>query len=64
KRFVCACIYEPYEVFRKKLSKQKKRTSKGRRRLNYEVIYELTVRQVMDGETDFLNELSYDQIIL
>jgi len=64
KRLVCACIYEPYEVFRKKLSKQKKRTSNGRRRLNYEVIYELTVRQVMDGETDFLNELSYDPIVL
>ncbi|SJZ81531.1 hypothetical protein SAMN02745885_00982, partial [Carboxydocella sporoproducens DSM 16521] len=57
-------LYEPYEVFRKKLCKQKKRTSKGRRRLNYEAIYELTVRQVMDGETNFLNEVSYDPIIL
>ncbi|GAW32956.1 hypothetical protein JDF658_27210, partial [Carboxydocella sp. JDF658] len=25
---------------------------------------ELTVRQVMDGETNFLNEVSYDPIIL
>ncbi|GAW30169.1 hypothetical protein ULO1_27390, partial [Carboxydocella sp. ULO1] len=29
-----------------------------------EAIYELTVRQVMDGETNFLNEVSYDPIIL
>ncbi|GAW28755.1 hypothetical protein ULO1_13250 [Carboxydocella sp. ULO1] len=48
----------------KKLKYKKKRKSKGRRRLNHEAVYELTVKQVMEGEADFLNDLCYDPVIL
>ena len=57
------CLYDHYELFLKKLS-HKRRSSKGRRRIDYKKIYEMTERQVRQGETELLYELAYDPVIL
>jgi len=57
------CLYDLYELFLKKLFR-KKRGSKGRRRIDYEKIYEMTERQVRQGETELLYEIAYDPVIL
>lgn len=58
------CLYEPFASFVLKLHHKPKRSSRGRRRTNHEQIYEETVRQVMAGEADHLDDLTYDPVIL
>jgi len=58
------CLYEPFASFVLKLHHKPNRSSRGRRRTNHERIYEETVRQVMAGETDHLDDLTYDPVIL
>jgi len=43
---------------------QPQRKSKGRRKIDYKAIYQETVRQVMAGEAEHLNDLIYDPVIL
>jgi IS4 transposase len=62
-RFVKACLYEPFTVFVQKLYRKSQRSSKGRRRINYEKIFEETLMQVMAGEADYLDDLTYDPLI-
>lgn len=63
KRLLNTCLYEPFTEFVKKLYPQVKRSSKGRRRLNYDKIFKFTLRQVMAGEADHLDDLVYDPLI-
>lgn len=62
KRLLDTCLYEPFTSFVKKLYRDPQRTSRGRRRIDHEAIYQETVRQVMAGETDYLYTLTYDLI--
>ncbi len=62
-RFVKTCLYEPFTVFVQKLYRKSQRSSKGRRRINYEKIFEETLMQVMAGEADYLDDLTYDPLI-
>lgn len=58
------CLYEPFDFFVRILHQKPERSSKGRRRTNHERIFEETVRQVMSGEADHLDDLTYDPVIL
>jgi IS4 transposase len=64
KRFLRVSLYEPVESFFSKLTHKRKRTSKGRRRLDHEKVFQHTLRQVMEGNVDFLDNLTYDPVIL
>ncbi len=64
KRLLVTCLFEPFTSFVQKLYKKSIRKSKGRRRIDYERIYQETERQVIAGEVDHLNDLAYDPIIL
>lgn len=63
KRLVLVCLLEPFTTFIQKLY-SKKRSSKGRRRIDHKSIYSATVLQVMAGEIEHLNDLTYDPVIL
>jgi hypothetical protein len=60
---VNACLYEPFTVFVQKLYRKPQRSSKGRRRIDHEIIFQETIRQVMAGEDDHLDDLTYDPLI-
>ena len=64
KRLLRTCLYESFENFLKKLHQKARRSSKGRRKVNHEAIYQETVRQVMTGEAEYLDDLTYDPVIL
>jgi len=65
KRLLKTCLYEPFNCFVQKLYKKPTRPSKGRRRLpDHESIYQETLRQVIVGEADHLNDLTYDPVNL
>jgi hypothetical protein len=64
KRLLHTCLCESFNSFVQKLYRSPKRPSRGRRRLNHEVIYQVTIRQVMAGETDHLNDLTSDPVIM
>ncbi len=64
KRLLRTCLYESIEVFVKKLTSKSRRSSKGRRRLNHEVVFQQTLHQVGIGEADYLDDLTYDPVIL
>jgi hypothetical protein len=57
------CLYDFFEIFLKKLHR-KERKSKGRRKIDYEKIYQITERQVMEGEMGLFYDLTYDPVIL
>ena len=61
KRVLCACIYASFESFIKTLYRQPMRKSKGRRKVDYDTIYQMTVKQFMDGESE---HLTYDPLVL
>ncbi|SDH06093.1 hypothetical protein SAMN04515651_1051, partial [Halanaerobium congolense] len=50
--------------FIKKINRPPSRTSKGRRVIDYEKIYQLTERQVMAGDTELLYSTEFDPVIL
>lgn len=60
-RITISCLFESYESF---LEKLRRRWGNGSRRINYDRIYKMTEHQVMNEETDWLNELTYDPVIL
>lgn len=64
KQLLRVCLYEPVDVFVKKLTSKSMRSSKGRRRLNHEAVFQQTLNQVVMGEADFLDDLTYDPVIL
>jgi hypothetical protein len=64
KRLLHTCLCNSINSFVQKLYRRPKRSSRGRRRLKYDIIYQATLRQVMAGEADHLNDLAYDPVIL
>jgi hypothetical protein len=64
KRVLRVCLFEPVETFFRKLTRKSKRTSRGRRRLDHEKVFQYTLHQVMEGDADFLYDLIYDPVIL
>lgn len=63
KRLLTTCLFEPFTSFVQKLYRKSGRKSKGRRRIDYERIYQETERQVMAGEADHIDDLTYDPLI-
>lgn len=59
-RMLTACLFENYDSFLKKLRRQRKRST----RIDYELIYQMTEHQIMNEETDWLNDLTYDPVDL
>jgi hypothetical protein len=63
-RILKVSLYEPFTVFVDKLRRWR-RKSRGRRKLNHEMIYRMTEWQVLETlEADHLNDLTYDPIVL
>jgi len=60
-RTVIACLFESYHSFLKKLRRRK---AKGSRRVDNKLLYRLTEHQVLNEETDWLNDLTYDPLFL
>jgi hypothetical protein len=65
KRLIRTCLYEPFSFFVQTLHRKPQRSSQGRRRrVDYERIYQETVRQVLAGEAGYLNDVTYDPLVL
>jgi hypothetical protein len=62
-RLLKTCLYETFDSFLRKLFKEKRR-SKGRRKIDHQQIFDATLRQVITGEADHLDDLSFDPVIL
>ncbi|KJR47529.1 Mobile element protein [Desulfosporosinus sp. I2] len=60
-RIAISCLFESYDSF---LEKLRRKWGNGSRRINYDRIYKMTEHQIMNEETDWLNELTYDPVIL
>ena len=63
KRLLGTCLYEPFTAFVRKLYHRPGRGSKGRRKANHEAVFRETLRQVLAGEAEHLNDLTYDPMI-
>jgi len=63
-RLLNTCLYEPFPFFVRRLYRKPERISKGRRKIDHERIYQETLRQVIAGEADHLDDLTYDPVIL
>ncbi len=64
KRTLLTSLYEPYESFVRRLHRKGKRFSRGRRKIDYDLIFQETVMQVIAGEADHLDDLIYDPVVL
>ena len=60
-RMLIACLFESYDSFLEKLRRRRRKSS---RRINYGQIYKMTEHQIMNEEMDWLNDLTYDPVIL
>ena len=60
-RMAISCLFESYDSF---LEKLRRKWGNGSRRINYDRIYKMTEHQIMNEETDWLNDLTYDTVIL
>lgn len=63
KRLLHTCLLEPFTSFVKKLYRPTRKFKGRRRKVDHETIFQETLRQVVQGEADFLDDLSYDPII-
>lgn len=64
KRLLDECLYEPLSDFIRKLYQRYGPSTKGRRKINHELIYQEILRQVTELEADHLDDMDYDPIIL
>jgi hypothetical protein len=64
KRVLRTCLYDTFEAFVRQLRREPMHASKGRRKIDYNKIYQETVRQVMDRESELLYDTTYDPVIL
>ncbi|HAG08263.1 MAG TPA: hypothetical protein DCK87_01665 [Desulfotomaculum sp.] len=65
KRVLCTCLYASFESsFVQMLCRKPMRESKGRRKVDYDIIYHMTVKQFVDGESEHLDDLTYDPLVL
>jgi hypothetical protein len=62
-RLLKTCLYETFDSFLRKLFKEK-RKSKGRRKIDHQQIFDAILRQVITGEADHLDDLSFGPVIL
>lgn len=62
KRLLQTCLYDSFQQYLKKLFYKETSYSKGRRRIDYDLLYEITERQVMNGEADHLDDITYDPL--
>jgi hypothetical protein len=62
-RLLKTCLYETFDSFLRKLFKEK-RKSKGRRKIDHQQIFDAILRQVITGEADHLDDLSFSPVIL
>lgn len=60
-RSIISCLFESYDSF---LEKLRRKWGNGSRRINYDRIYKMTEHQIINEETDWLNDLTYDPVIL
>lgn len=63
-RILKGCLHQAFNTFVQLIHKKYGKSSKGRRRLNHEIVYEATLKQVEAGENYLLNDLTYDPVIL
>ena len=63
-RILKGCLHQAFNTFVQVIHKKYGKSSKGRRRLNHEIVYEATLKQVEAGENYLLNDLTYDPVIL
>ncbi len=63
-RLLLACLHDSFSDFLVKLLRKPLRSSRGRRILNHDLIFEHTYEQVMAEDIDFLYDSTYDPIIL
>jgi len=63
-RLLLACLHDSFSDFLVKLLRKPLRSSRGRRILNHDLIFEHTYEQVMAENIDFLYDSAYDPIIL
>jgi hypothetical protein len=61
-KLVQCCWDEPLEAMIRKLYGSKTRTSKGRRTYDHERIFTETLQQFEAGETEHLNDLTFDSL--
>ncbi|QGP93335.1 hypothetical protein MGLY_27420 [Neomoorella glycerini] len=64
KRLIRIYLYEPFTFFVQTLHLKPKRSSRGRRRMDHEGVYREIVRQVLAGEADYLNDVTYDPLVI
>jgi hypothetical protein len=60
-RTIIACLFDSYNSF---LSKLRRRKAKGIKRVDNKLLYNLTEHQVLNEETDWANDLTYDPLYL
>lgn len=63
KMLLHTCLYVEFSEFVRKLHLKSGRSSRGRRWIDHKKIYNFTVEQVLQGEADHLDDLTYDPII-
>jgi len=57
--------FKPFTAFVQRLHHKPLRTSRGRRRIDYEAIYQMTERQVIETlDAGHLNDVTYDPIVI
>lgn len=57
--------FKPFTAFVQRLHYKPLRTSRGRRRIDYEAIYQMTERQVIETlDAGHLNDVTYDPLVL
>jgi IS4 transposase len=62
-RLLKTCFCETFDSFLEKLFRKSNRSSKGRRKIDHQIIFEATLRQVMAEEADHLDDLTFDPVI-
>ena len=62
-RLLKTCFCETFDSFLEKLFRKSNRSSKGRRKIDHQIIFEATLGQVMAGEADHLDDLTFDPVI-
>jgi hypothetical protein len=63
-RLLKTCFCETFDSFLEKLFRKSNRSSKGRRKIDQQIIFEATLRQVMAEEADHLDDLTFDPVVL
>ncbi|ABO49400.1 transposase, IS4 family [Desulforamulus reducens MI-1] len=57
------CLYVDFTKFVRKLHHKSGQSSRGRRCIDHEKVYNITLVQVLQGEAEHLDDLTYDPII-